>query len=61
MTEERKHAILFAVTLLSVRQLIENIESDKAKNEQYFIDKAIHKVCFVMGRIDHKLTSKQGA
>jgi hypothetical protein len=59
MTEERKHAILFAATLLSVRRLIENIESDKAKmNEQYFIDKAMHKVCFVMGRIDHKLTSK---
>ena len=50
MTEERKHAILFAVTLLSVRQLIENIDSDKAKmNEQYFIDKAIHKGVFCDG------------
>ena len=29
MTEERKHAILFAATLLSARRLIENIESDK--------------------------------
>jgi hypothetical protein len=31
MTEERKHAILFAPTLLSARRLIENIESDKPK------------------------------
>ena len=29
MTEERKHAILFAATLLCARKLIETIESDK--------------------------------
>jgi len=39
MTEQRKHAILFAATL-SARRLIENIESDKPHmNEQYFIDR----------------------
>ena len=52
MTEERKHAILFAATLLSVRQLIENIESEKAKmNEQYFIDKATDRACFCQAEI----------
>jgi hypothetical protein len=55
MTEERKYAILFAATLLSARRLIENIESDKPHlNEEYFIDKAIEKMCFVMERIDQK-------
>ena len=29
MIEERKHAILFAATLLCARKLIETIESDK--------------------------------
>ena len=42
MTEERKYAILFAATLLSARQLIENMEMDTPHlNEQYFVDKAI--------------------
>jgi hypothetical protein len=55
MTEEHKHAILFAATLLSARRLIENIESHKPKmNEQYFIDKAIEQAAFVLERIDAK-------
>jgi len=55
MTEQRKHAILFAATLLSARRLIENIESDKPHlNEQYFIDRAIAKVVLVLERIDAK-------
>ena len=55
MTEERKHAILFAATLLSARRLIENIESDKPHlNEQYFVDRAISKVEFILGRIDSR-------
>ncbi len=29
MNEERKHAILFATTLLCARKLIESIQSDK--------------------------------
>ena len=29
MTEERKHAILFAATLLCARKMIETMESDK--------------------------------
>jgi len=55
MTEERKHAILFAATLPSARRLIENIESDKPHlNEQYFIDRAIAKAVQVLERIDAK-------
>ena len=55
MTEERKYAILFAATLLSARRLIENIESDKPHfNEQYFVDRAISKVEFILERIDYR-------
>ncbi len=55
MTEERKHAILFAATLLSARRLIENIESDKPHlNEQYFVDRTISKVEFILERIDNR-------
>jgi hypothetical protein len=39
MTEVRKHAILFAATLLCARKLIETIESDKPNPaKQYFVD-----------------------
>ena len=55
MTEERKHTILIAATLLSARRLIENIESDKPHlNEQYFVDRAISKVEFIFERIDNR-------
>lgn len=44
MTEERKHAILFAATLLCARKLIETIESDKPnKAEEFFIKRAVKK------------------
>jgi hypothetical protein len=55
MTEERKHAILFAATLLCTRKFIETIESDKPNfAKEYFIDRAIQKVESVMERIDHR-------
>ena len=42
MTEERKHAILFAATLLCARKMIETMESDKPNfAKQYFVDKVI--------------------
>jgi hypothetical protein len=42
MTEERKHAILFAATLMCARKLIETIESAKPNlAKQYFVDRAI--------------------
>lgn len=55
MTEERKHAILFAATLLCARKLMDSMESDKPNfAEQYFVDRAIVKVGFILERIDKK-------
>jgi hypothetical protein len=55
MTEERKHAILFAATLLSARKLIETIESDKPNMaKEYFVDRAIQEAAFVLERIDKR-------
>jgi hypothetical protein len=55
MTEERKHAILFAVTLLCARKLIDCIESDKPNfAKEYFVDKAIREAEFVLDRIDKR-------
>ena len=55
MTEERKHAILFAATLLCARKMIEIMDSDKPNfAKQYFVDKAIDEAAFVLERIDKK-------
>jgi hypothetical protein len=55
MTEERKHAILFAATLLCARKLIDTMESDKPNfARQYFVDKAVEEASFILGRIDRK-------
>ena len=55
MTEERKHAILFATILLCARKILETIESDKPNPaEQFFIDRAAQKVGFILERIDKK-------
>jgi hypothetical protein len=41
MTEERKHAILFAATLLSARKIIEVIDNDDPQNmgRKFWIDR----------------------
>jgi hypothetical protein len=55
MTEDRKHAILFAATLLCARKLIETMESDNPNfAEQYWVDKAVEKAAFILERIDMK-------
>jgi hypothetical protein len=55
MTEERKHAILFAATILSARKLIDCIESDKPNFvKEYFVDRAINEAMFVLERIDRR-------
>jgi hypothetical protein len=55
MTEERKHAILFAATLLSARKLIDTMDSDKPNFAKgYFVDKAIEEAAFILERIDAK-------
>ena len=58
MTEERKHAILIAATLLCARKMIETIESDKPNfAEEYWVDKAVSKAAFILERIDKKWPS----
>ena len=55
MTEERKHAILFAATLLCARKLIETMESDKPNfAEEYFVDRAVQKAAFILERRDKR-------
>lgn len=57
MTEERKHAILFAATLLCARKMIETMESDKPNfAEEYFVDRAVEKAAFILERIDRKFS-----
>jgi hypothetical protein len=55
MTEERKHAILFAATILCARKLIECIDSDKPNfAKEYWVERAINEAEFVMEKIDKK-------
>jgi hypothetical protein len=52
MTEDRKHAILFAATLLSARKLME-MDPDKPNLAKgYIVDKAIDDAAFILERID---------
>jgi hypothetical protein len=62
MDEQRKHAILFAATLLCARKMIETMESDKPNfAEQYWVDRAIDKVAFILERIERKWPAGVGA
>jgi hypothetical protein len=55
MEEQRKHAILFAATLLCARKMIETMDSDKPNMaKQYFVDRAIQEAEFILERIDKK-------
>lgn len=55
MTEGRKHATLFATTLLCARKLIESIESDKPNlAKQYFVDKTIDEAALILQRIEKR-------
>jgi len=55
MTEERKHAILFAATLLSARKLIDVIdEGNPSMAKQFFVDRAIEEAAFILERIDKR-------
>jgi hypothetical protein len=55
MTEDRKHAILCAATLLCARKLIETMESGKPNfAKQYFLDRAIDDAGFILERIDKR-------
>jgi hypothetical protein len=53
MTEERKHALLFAATLLCARKMIEIMDSDKPNfAKQYW--KAVDEGAFILERIDKR-------
>jgi hypothetical protein len=55
MTEERKHAILMAATILSARRIQESILSDKPDMaKQFYIDRAIDEAALILERIDKK-------
>ena len=55
MEEQRKHAILFAATLLCARKLMESMESDKPNlAKEYLVDRAIGEAVFVLERIDRR-------
>ena len=55
MDEQRKHAILFATTLLSARKAVEWIEADKPNfAKQYWVDKAIGGAAYILERIDQR-------
>ena len=52
MTEERKFAILFAVTILSARKLL-NVDPDKPSMAKgFFVDRAIEDAAFILERVD---------
>ncbi len=60
MTEERKHAILFAATLLSARKLVDIMDSDKTNLAKgYLVDKAIEEAAFILERIDKKWPERE--
>ena len=62
MTEERKHAILFAATILCARKLIDIIDSDKPNFAKgFFVDKAIEEAAFVLERIDKKWPTQESS
>jgi hypothetical protein len=54
MTEERKHAILFAATLLSARKLIDMEPDKRNMAKAYFVDRAIDDAAFILEWIDKK-------
>jgi hypothetical protein len=67
MTEERKHAILFAATLLSTRKIIELINNDEPQNMgrkfwmDQFVSKAIDQAAEILKKIDERWPAQTGA
>ena len=53
MTEERKHAILFAATLLCARKLME-LDDRPSPAKVAAVENAISQAAFIMERIDRK-------
>ena len=56
--DQRKHAILFAATLLSARKVVDWMESDKpTMAKQIWVDKAIREAEFILRRMDNRSPS----
>ena len=59
MTEERKHAILLAATILSARRIQGGMGSDKPDmGKPHWIDRAVDEAAFILERIDKKWPSE---
>lgn len=54
MDEQRKHAILFAATLLAARKLLDLDPDKPTMAKQFFVDKAIDDATFILERIDKR-------
>ena len=52
MTEERKFAILFAATILSVRKPLDMDPDKPNMTKGFFVDRAIEDAAFILERID---------
>jgi len=61
MTEERKHAILFAATLLAARRLLDLDRTKPSMRKQFIVDEAIDDAAFILERIDKKWPAKAQA
>jgi hypothetical protein len=66
MTEQRKHAILFAATLLSARKIIEVIDNDDPQDMgrkfwmDQFVSKAIDQAAEILKKIDGRWPAETG-
>ena len=55
MTEERKHAILFAATVLSARKIIDALDSSKPNpGKDFFVERAIKEAASILEKIDQR-------
>ena len=58
MAVQRKHAILFAATLLSARKIIDALDSSKPNpGKDSFIEKTIKEAAAVLAKIDQRWPS----
>jgi hypothetical protein len=62
MTEERKHAILFAATLLSARKILDCMDSAKPNlSKEFFIERAIQEAAHIVEKIDQRLPGEKAS
>jgi len=59
MEEQRKHAILFAATLLCAPRMIDHMGKQDFARE-YWVDEAVNAAALTLGRIDKKWPAEAG-